>query len=326
MNILNGKSALVYLDQNKWIDLSRAYYKRVDGEKYTQTLAKVQKAVAKNTAILPLSAAHIIETQKITDIDRRKRLAKVMVEISKGWTIAPESYIVPQEISYSISKMLDKEVSISMPKGSRVIGRGVPFAFGSSEEPHKHLGISDEMAVNFLTFLDDPMVLFELLVGNDESIVKKGIKGFTRNAASYAQEIERKRNLGKKYSKVIRKRAYIGDLLLRDQEIFIMVFAQFGLSFKDFLSKGKKHITSFFEQIPIYDVEIGLATERNEHWDKSIDPNDMTDIGFLSVAIPYCDIVITEKFWADLAKRKKLSDKYKTTILSELSDIENIIG
>lgn len=324
MNILNGKPVLVYLDQNKWIDLSRAYYKRVEGEKFAQTLVNVQKAVAENIVIFPLSLAHIIETQKTPDIDRRKRLAKVMVEISKGWTIANHCYIIPKEISSAISKMFGKEAP--MPNELQVIGRGIPFACGIAEDSHKNFGISEEKAKDFLNLPDNPWVLFQFLVGNDESIVKKGIKRYNRTAAAYAQETEKIRKIGKKYSRAIRKRTCIAEILIRDQSDFIDVFALHDLRFKDFLSMELEQKISFVEQIPTYDVEIELTTERNGHWNRTIDPNDMTDIGFLNVAIPYCDIVITEKIWTNMATRKKLSDKYKTTILKDISDLENIIS
>ena len=52
--------------------------------------------------------------------------------------------------------------------------------------------------------------------------------------------------------------------------------------------------------------------------DGKIDKNDFSDILFLSVAIPYCDIVIAEKTWTNIAINKKLDKKFNTKISKNL--------
>ena len=134
------------------------------------------------------------------------------------------------------------------------------------------------------------------------------------------------RSLGKSYSKSSRKRAYVADLTYYLQPELAKVLASYKQTFGDFLDLDKKRSKAFFEGVPTLIVEIELATERDEHWDKEVDPNDMTDISFLSVAIPYCDIVVTEKFWTDLARRKKLHEKYDTAILSDLLELGSYLS
>ena len=52
---------------------------------------------------------------------------------------------------------------------------------------------------------------------------------------------------------------------------------------------------------------------------------DDRDIGFLSLAIPSCDAVITEAFWVDLARRRGLNERYETVLLSDLTDLTSFI-
>ncbi len=83
---------------------------------------------------------------------------------------------------------------------------------------------------------------------------------------------------------------------------------------------------SFFSEVPTLEVEIELAVARNENWNKAIQPNDIEDIAFLSVAIPYCDIVITESFWRHEVHKAKLDEKYNTIVLDDLAELETQLG
>lgn len=312
-----NQTTLIYLDQNKWIDLARAYHNRPGGKRYSKVLQEVKAAVSEGRAIFPLSDSHLIETRKEVNDSRRKRLAQVMVEISQGWIIAPNTYLCPKELEVTIAKLLDRG-KIARPKA---LGRGVAFAFGRSEELQSDLGISDERTRLLEAAIDTPAGLAAFLVGFDQAFTSSGISEFKRRAVAYAQRVEEARSLGKSYSKSIRKRAYVANLTYYLQPELVRILALYKQTFDDFLDLGKKQLLAFFEEVPTLNVEIELATERDEHWDKEVDPNDMTDISFLSAAIPYCDIVITEKFWGNLIKRKKLDEKYDTVILSDLLEL-----
>jgi hypothetical protein len=46
----------VYLDQNKWLDLSRAHHGEAKGQPYVPVLQRVVEAVKSNAASFPLRA------------------------------------------------------------------------------------------------------------------------------------------------------------------------------------------------------------------------------------------------------------------------------
>lgn len=54
--------------------------------------------------------------------------------------------------------------------------------------------------------------------------------------------------------------------------------------------------------------------------------HDWTDLWALPVAIPYCDVVVTERRWAHLAATGGLSRRYGTTVSSGWRAIENELG
>jgi hypothetical protein len=89
---------MVYLDQNKWIDLGLAYHQHPRGACFATTLRKVQNAVKQKAARFPFSSIHVLEMMKMGDISRRQRLAQVIAEFSEGWTIAQQEKVSPSEL------------------------------------------------------------------------------------------------------------------------------------------------------------------------------------------------------------------------------------
>lgn len=84
---------LVYLDLNKWIDLTRAETDSAERQKYRLVLKSAEQSVSAGEAIFPLSFAHFMEVAKIGAGDRRRRLAKLMVKLSKGFSFPPAAFL-----------------------------------------------------------------------------------------------------------------------------------------------------------------------------------------------------------------------------------------
>lgn len=78
----------VYLDQAEWIDLSRAMHSRADGERFRDALGMARHSVAMGVVEFPLSNGHYIETWRVGDPARRARLARTMIDLSRGRTLA----------------------------------------------------------------------------------------------------------------------------------------------------------------------------------------------------------------------------------------------
>jgi hypothetical protein len=57
------------------------------------------------------------------------------------------------------------------------------------------------------------------------------------------------------------------------------------------------------------------------HWDRKAQANDVADFAHLSVAVPYADIVVTEKFWTHLVRAERLDKKYNTRVTSDLLEL-----
>ena len=204
------KPNVIYLDQNQWIFLARAYHNLPEGKKFSAVLEKIQLASREQRSLFPLSSAHFIETGKHGDPTSRRRLAQVMAEISRGWSLAPPDYLVPGQIRAVIADIFNQR-KLSPPPALR---RGVAFAFGEHESMHVEMGISANQARRLQEISATPKPLIEFLVGRNETLRSEAVKDFNRGADTYAKNVEHMRTVGKAFSRAVRKRAYVANLTL----------------------------------------------------------------------------------------------------------------
>jgi hypothetical protein len=322
-----SKPLVIYLDQNKWIDVARAYYQRKDGQEFIALLPKLQSATRNGSVILPLSHAHLYETRKIANVERRKRLAKIMVDLSQGWALAPNSYLIPKQIEVALDTMYGKTTSVFPEAISKSF-----FDFGFLDQICDELQIPKNGVLTIRRFLQlNRLEILEALFTGENA--DREIADFTNLASAknlindYVKSSERFRKVEKStLNRVGRKRMYVIELAFHYRSVLDQLLVQRNSDLISFLKNNDvKRLMGFFADVPSLDIETELVIERNEHWDRSIQPNDIMDISFLSSAIPYCDVLVTEKFWTALIVRKGLDKKYKTKVSRNLLDLLAII-
>lgn len=310
------KTIIVYLDQNKWIDLSRAYHGMTEGKKFQDVLTKIQTAVSNKSVIFPLSFQHYFETNKDPDVERRKRLARVMAEISQGISISPQERTMQWELEKALAKLYNEPI----PKTLSMFGYGFPCALGiSTEVPTDQFDETRDKITSFET-------TFNLLVEDDNDEFNAWAQEFETTHSELASKLEEFREKVKNLDKLSRKRAYVVHLATALQEEITEALSYFNKTPQELFSIGAEKLDSFWEDVPTLHVEIELNMGRNEQWrDRKIQPNDATDIAFLSTAIPYCDVLVVEKPFHNLIKQNELDKTYKTRVFSNINDLEGIL-
>ena len=89
----------VYLDQNKWVDLSRGFDSDgADGARFRDVALEIEAAVEARRASFPLSVAHIFETWKRRKWEPRHALAATMTRISRNDAIAAPHALLHAEL------------------------------------------------------------------------------------------------------------------------------------------------------------------------------------------------------------------------------------
>jgi hypothetical protein len=77
--------------------------------------------------------------------------------------------------------------------------------------------------------------------------------------------------------------------------------------------------------MPTTNVSIELKTAWHRNRDKPWSANDVYDIDALSLAVPYCDIVVTEKACHHVLNSAGLGDQMHTALLRDLQELPNTL-
>lgn len=69
-------------------------------------------------------------------------------------------------------------------------------------------------------------------------------------------------------------------------------------------------------ELPINDVGISILARVLSDWARPLRDSDKTDAQILSLAIPYCDLVVADAHMASVVTGLKLDRRYGTKVLS----------
>ena len=76
---------IVYLDQNKWIELARVQAGSGRVGPITDLYAQLLYAVESGQVLFPLSVSHVLETSKRNEPISRGHLAETQAKLSRGY-------------------------------------------------------------------------------------------------------------------------------------------------------------------------------------------------------------------------------------------------
>jgi hypothetical protein len=93
---------------------------------------------------------------------------------------------------------------------------------------------------------------------------------------------------------------------------------------KDLIFKEKttrKDIDDFMDLVPTALCLFTMIYHRDQQRTRPIQANDFNDIWFLTLAIPYSDIVVTERMWTSIAIRSKLDKRCGTKVFHSIQSL-----
>ncbi len=316
----------VYLDQNKWIDLAAAAKGLEKGAPYHDVLTLAEAGVERGYVSFPLSAIHYIETGNRRPWQSRQDLARTMATLSRFHTIAPVNVIVPHEIDLALQGVVGLPL---VARDAQVFGIGVSHAMNHPMPAFRvpeHMRSDSEFVRWVEGFAADyrEWVMLGGLppeAGIDESEFDAAQKKVGERLAEDQERFRLSRrdggwHTGERSKRASRAIAFVG---WRDELTEALMRA--GLNWSHVQALGRDGMSRLVEAIPIIHVAAELQRQREAAADKPWTPNDVNDMFFLMVALVYCDIVVTERQWIDLARRSSLDERYGTTLLSDLADL-----
>lgn len=286
------------------------------------------EGVNRGLVSLPLSAAHYMETQNRRDWRSRRELAETMLAFSKLHTIAPQEKLLPAEVDRALRERFGQPLQV---RELRPFGVGASHAFGMPIGPYRvpkelrgTLADVGEFERKANRFLEE-----QLLIGPSPELEEEGIPGYEpfshlQIGERYAKAKEELREVrkvegwqaGERSQRVAKAQAFVDHLPVLQEAL-----ARAGLQEDALLVGGQDGMSTFLEKVPTMLASSELERQRHVSSQKTWERQDLTDLGALSVAMAHCDIVVTERFWTDAARRSRLGEKLGTVVISNLEDL-----
>jgi hypothetical protein len=312
----------VYLDQHGWIRLAKAALGRPEFPEHAAAWDIIRHGVASGLISVPLSVVHYMETIRLRNLERRRRLGTIMALVSRFHTIASPGKILEMEVDHAVRD------TFRLPFETRdvqVFGVGFEHAFGMEDGAiHYPAELSREQR----RMIEDQVNL-ALLIGwpPDEDAWGR----FQVPDQFAAQFAEGEEELADHLASIGWNR---GDKLAR----FLMFDSTRELldPINDAMRRAgvpkeaadewdRDRLTALVNRIHTRRVARDLRTIKHPQRQKRWEPNDMQDLAGMSVGVVYCDVVLAERQWADAIRRAQLDEIYGTFVVDSLTELPEAI-
>lgn len=324
----------LYLDQNKWILLLKEHINGVDGD--DSTLSRLRELVVEGEIVCPLSLIHLIETSSYSNKESVDEMFNLMLDLSLNQTVAPLPVVRDEEIWKEVDEFLSRGSSME----GKVFGDGLAFALGgrhydvvaeSGEMGDKKRReildtIESEWATKEYLDLQDVRETFGSREHEQESI-KKFEEGRMENEERFNDNSRRRKHEVFGYFKefvipeVIQKQTQ--ELAkMPDDKLFDILDHDIEME----RLESEEYAWEWIQAFPAVYTYVSLTSERDLQKDRDIKGNDLNDIMALSVAIPYCDMVVTENFWTHLSQQVGLDELYGTNVTTDIEDVFDLVA
>lgn len=281
---------IVYLDQNKWIELARMFHGKDMSSRASRVLRDFNAARAVARVKLPLSSVHYIETSRVSNVDRKVRLGAAMWYFSRGETLLGYQAIVRYELEVALAGHLPQV----NPGSINIMGNGHAHAFCSPPLQ----GVLARFAEN---------VERSMLMGNE----RLGIKPLASYSAIHRENFRQHLStLHARYKEVPKD--------LRENWLYAMSTIDILNPINDVIKKhslpkealyelGEKGLKQVVDDMPTRRVDLHLHRQVLSNPNYVARISDLEDWGGLVVASCYCDVLVCEKHMADMLRRDGLT-------------------
>lgn len=328
---------LVYLDLNHWVGLAKANVGHPNSGAYVDLLPVARRAKTTGAVSFVLTSSLYMEIAKITDAHRRTDLATIIEELSDFRTLTSRDVVMTCEVTTVIDAV---DGSTASGEPLRLVGTGVLHSVGRDGRLRvRDLTGSDITEVvreqsgdpeGFDAMLRDAHRELDrrVLTGPADAAEEARLRadGWLPDAAVTVAETRAQRErelvdilnadprwrLGR-LRDVVTAREAAHELL---EIVTNMTYARSpdGSLFTElFASREASRCTA--RSMPSVAVVIELKTQYHRNAQLTWNTNTIFDIDALSIAVPYCDAVVTEKHAAHSLRRVHLDEAMNTAIL-----------
>lgn len=330
---------LVYLDLNHWIGLAQAAKGHRDGFRYVDALAACRAALAHDRAIFPLSGVHYMEVSKIGRRERRSDLAAMMIELSRFNTLIGRAKLLDIEREAAID-------AVALPRAFKpepwpYIAWGVMHCLGRTgafklEGPPETMEQIPDDFVKRVEAIAQLRFEYMSLAGeqNDterNELARRGWEpaGSAKVAEERAQvERDQVKRLNEDESEHYRRKR-LHDVVYAREIVTELEALNKSLESRPPLTKtlltSKEQFDAMLALMPSLTVTIELKVGYHRNPQTKWTSNAIFDIDAMSVAVPYCDIVVSDNQVRSTLQQAKLHETMGTVIISSPDQLVEVL-
>jgi len=276
---------LIYLDQNKWIELAKVVHGKdtsVRGKRILRSLI----AATESGSTIPLSAIHYMETARISNTERRRRLGQTMWRFSHGTTMAAYMAVVRHELERALSKHFPQVTTTPFS----LLGYGSTHAFTLPSLQGLLASVEQDVEE-------------ALLVGSKHLKIDPPFFRNTEAQERFRNHLASLHAWSKKLPKV-KIENWLYALLLADiHKPLAEILIRHNIPQSAFENLGEAQLKSIIDDMPTrrLDLHLHKVIVRNPAYASKI--TDLEDWAGVGVASCYFDVVVCENHMADMFKR-----------------------
>ncbi len=357
---------IVYLDQMHWIGLAKARTGHRGGAPYEDALRALTDGVASGALMLPLSSVHYAEVGGTGSVRQRTDVALTMGALSKYVTIASRDVILKAELRHALGKWRGLAipppssadvfgVGFAFAFGER-IGRG--NIAGPEAQKARLFACASEFVNDLERLVGDGWTHSgrasavdgeALVIGAMREAADFGILrgprpeevGELRERYGYkpetftnaiAQLAAREQALAEMLADGTARKERLDDIITARLWVWELgdllpeMLAGLGIPRDELFDGGRAALGQILDEMPTMQVEYALRRANFKNGSYPWTTNTIHDLAMLGRAIPYCDIVVTEKHAARQANVARLGQRYRTVILRDIADLKPLLS
>jgi hypothetical protein len=338
-----GDKPLVYLDMNHWIYLAQAATGHPNGERHQEVLHALRRAAG--NVVIPLSSVHYMEMESNRNTAQRADVTNVMEELSGFVCLMPRSSILTVELDAALAQL----VGTSGRFGSApLLGWGVLQAFGRRGGLSVHSADEGDVTARtrqgwpggpaaFDEWSHDADLQLTRAVlrgpttenvddmrarGWDPSVARRIAEDRARNERDLVPVLDANPEYRRNRLRDVVSARYLAFELV---DGLVEAVRAYGLDLAD-LMDDPAAARRFADSMPSGDAWVSLITATHRNPQSRWQANDILDFDALSVAIPYCNVVVTDGHACRIANAARLPQRLDTTVIAALDDLLPVLG
>lgn len=335
------RAPAVYLDQWVWIRFARV----VRGNPQEPSDVAVLEAVvaaAERGVTFPLSATHYEETLRISDPRQRRDLAGVMAPISKIYTLRNHSDLVRHQLLVAMHETVGRPTFL--PARPQVLGLGVHWALLGVEGQMRVLNSGGTVQDADPAWLRQATQYYEAqaLAGpGDEDIPLLRTQGYldvreleTRPGNRLAWEQLFADRLVKHSPPPSRSELRVWllarELVHEYVDVLTRLLGEYRLTFESIAGRAegkhaRRRAVEFAERVPTLRIAAEMKLEMFRNPSRRWSQNMVRDIDAISLALPYCRVVVADRDAVNLLSRSGAPERHGSRVVHQLLQLPDVL-